>query len=689
MSAGLDRAFSLANVRLAWLRTRTNAESLFKNYFRHIYRAYSLAEESNLTDLRNRLVKDFFEPSHPAKLYFPKKSGLQRTITLLNVEDQIAYQAMVNVVADRLLPQIKQNYFKSVFGHVYAGKGSQFFYRSWKVSYRKFTDALRQAYNDGYKYTASFDLTACYDSIDHYVLRHFLSALKLEPEFCDRLCRYLRHWTTSSGAEPIYQGHGIPQGPLPSGLLAEAVLRYFDHSNPKSSKFRYFRYVDDIRLFSKSEKELRNQLVSLDLRSKQIGLFPQASKIDIHLVVDINEELKTISNPLESVVMTPEPDQDKVRKRLVELSPSFYVKNETRFKYVLGRALPNAKLSQRLLTIFGRQPHLYRSIFNYLAKATKLPKSTSQYSMQLLKQNDYYPAVTASLIEAIRNRIHLAFQRELEEYCLKILRSGKNNNPELRVATVSVLLLSRALKWNQVKFNVNWQREWWVRTMLIGFIDKDVWGEPNYEHLLNILLRDKAVDVAVVAAELVIAEGVTVTKPVRQINEIAQFTLKRAGLIGKVQAGRCLVAEAMSRVLGTPLAAVNWKGVLGRHYKEMRVKVARWRGYEKADATAWINLTDVINDILLDALFRHDGTNIGGYTLGNIGGALASTSRFARKYPALWDAVREVHDKRLASDLSHPITKSTGKATKHIEFKDIRPIKKKLAAGYMELWNSW
>lgn len=76
MSAGIDRAFSLANVRLAWLRTRNNAEPLFKNCFRHIYRAYSLAEESNLTDLRNRLVKDFFDPSHPAKLHFPKKSGL-------------------------------------------------------------------------------------------------------------------------------------------------------------------------------------------------------------------------------------------------------------------------------------------------------------------------------------------------------------------------------------------------------------------------------------------------------------------------------------------------------------------------------------------------------------------------------------------------------------------------------------
>jgi len=410
-------------------------------------------------DLRNRLLKDSYQPTHPAKLRFPKKSGLQRTITLLNVEDQIVYQALVNVVADKLLPQIKPYYHNSVFGHLYAGKGSQFFYRSWRAGYRKFIKALRQAYEDGYMYTASFDLTACYDSIDHTVLKHFLLNLKIEPEFCDRLSRYLRHWTTILSWAPIYQGHGIPQGPVPSGLLAESVLRYFDRNNVKASKFRYFRYVDDIRLFAKSVKELRNQLVDLDVSSKAIGLFPQSSKIDIHKVENIEDEIKSISNPLDEVAQEIEPDQRAVYKRIVELTPALKVQDETRFKYVLGVAAPSAKLSARLLVIVERQPHLFVSIFRHLSKSKTLPKSVSKQCLELLHENDFYPAFTARIVDTLRGRIHPSHHQELVKYCRRALDgSSKNNYPELRAAIVSVLLLAHAITWNQVKFNINWQQ---------------------------------------------------------------------------------------------------------------------------------------------------------------------------------------------------------------------------------------
>jgi hypothetical protein len=691
MPSALDQAFSITNLRLAWLRTRTSNEAWIKSYFRHIYRAYSLTEDDNLNDLRGRLVNDLYQPIHPAKLHRPKPSGIQRTITLLHIEDQIVYQALVNIIANQLLPQVSRYHYSSIFGHIYAGKASPYFYRSWKVGYRKFTNAMRQAFDDGYKYTASFDLTACYDSIDHSVLTHFLLALKLEPEFCQRLCRYLRHWTTnSSSGEPIYHGHGIPQGPLPSGLLAETVLRGFDRSNSKSGRFRYFRYVDDIRLFSKSEKGLREELIDLDLRSKKIGLFPQTSKIGIHKIHDIDDELKSISNPIEYVTLTPEPDQEKVRKRLVELSPSCRVKNETRFKYVLGRATPNARISLRLLNILESQPHLFAAISNHLLKAAKLPMSTSQHCMKLIEESNLYPAFTAALINVLRGRIHPSLERRLEELCKKILSRGRyNNNPELRAAIVSTLLHYRSITWKQVRFNVNWQEEWWVRATLIRNVDQDFWGEPNYEQLLNILLRDEVVDVSIVAAELIIAQGVIVRGPMREIHKVAQFVLRRAGLIGRVQSGRCLVSEIMINTLGSSLNVINWRRLLGRQrYKKFLVKIARWNGYGITDATAWVNLTDVINDMILDILFKHD-TAIGSYTLGKIGSSLSYPSRFSTKYPTLWDAVKEIHDKRLVSDLSHSVTKSTGKATKRIEFRDIRQIKMKLAAGYLELWNKW
>src|SRR5258706_9055668 len=106
MIKALKEAYELKNLRRAWRWLNTNTETQFKNYFRHIYRAYAIAAEENLRDLQKRLVDGTFQPTHATKLYFPKKSGIQRTFTLLTVEDQIVYQALVNVIADRLLPKI-------------------------------------------------------------------------------------------------------------------------------------------------------------------------------------------------------------------------------------------------------------------------------------------------------------------------------------------------------------------------------------------------------------------------------------------------------------------------------------------------------------------------------------------------------------------------------------------------------
>jgi len=211
---------------------------------------------------------------------------------------------------------------------------------------------------------AFFDLTACYDSIDHHVLRHFLKELDLDTEFIDFVLKNLRHWTKADTGNPIYQGHGIPQGPLPSGLLAEVVLSHFDKQRGARRKVKYFRYVDDIRLYAKDERHLRQMIVELDLLSKSIGLFPQSSKIDIREVTDVEGEIKSISNPPEPVYRR-YGFQKIVHKRLKTLTHHYRIEDETRFKYVLARVSPAIATSRRLLRIVRGYPHLYISIFRY------------------------------------------------------------------------------------------------------------------------------------------------------------------------------------------------------------------------------------------------------------------------------------------------------------------------------------
>lgn len=247
------------------------------------------------------LYKSGYLPSTSIRTFMPKANGLSRMYTLLTIEDQIVYQAYANVIAEALLnvSQIKNRYKKSVFGNLYSGKESIFFYQKWQDSYKAYTKSIIKSYERGNKYIASFDLTACYDSINHRLLYDILTKkCHLSDNCAKSFVQLLEKWES---ADRMELGTGIPQGPQASGIVAEAVLAEYDsfiEGLQKNLSFQYFRYVDDIRILAKDEKTVQWVLFLLDVKSKELGLFPQSSKIVIHEVTNIDNEIKRISKPL-------------------------------------------------------------------------------------------------------------------------------------------------------------------------------------------------------------------------------------------------------------------------------------------------------------------------------------------------------------------------------------------------------
>ena len=171
---GLERVFDLKNLRRAYRWILSNPDAQYKSYFRDSYDAFAIASDSQLKWIRQEGLKDRYTVSHASKILTPKPSGTLRPITLLTVEDQIVYQACVNLVAELIKKKTRHRYNKRVFAHLYSGKSSPFFHSKWQKSYDAFSRRIRDAYSKGYKYIANFDLTAFYDSIDHRVLKHFL-----------------------------------------------------------------------------------------------------------------------------------------------------------------------------------------------------------------------------------------------------------------------------------------------------------------------------------------------------------------------------------------------------------------------------------------------------------------------------------------------------------------------------------
>ncbi len=679
--ADLDQLRHPDNLRRAWRWIRSNPDAAYKSYFRPLYQHFAVAEVALLDDLADRLRRDIYEPETACKIFQPKPSGILRPISLLTVEDQIVYQGAVNLIAEKLYPRIVRRYYKQVFGYLYAGKSSVWFYRKWSNGYKAFNEAARQAFAGGFIYTASFDLTACYDSLDHRVLRHFLENLGADQDFCRKVAEWLEKWTATERG--IFHNHGIPQGPLSSGLLSEVVLSHFDDLKLEGVDFRYLRYVDDIRLFAKSEHELRRLLVSLDLLSKDVGLFPQSGKISIHLVRNIEEELKTISNPPENAITRASTDQKKLLKRIEKLTPRYEITNPTRFKYLLAHATPSARLTARLWRILERHPEIYRSVCNYLRRYKKLPRVAAEKLVDQVKTNSLYEAVRAEFIGAADGRLP-ALQDKALAKLIKRSWIPKSMSADFQVAVGRFLMRTGNLSADQITDACRAAPPWWARASLIGPVDPHLLGTSTLQEIAGNGVKDTSKVPALEAAWKAFEIAYVPPGRRRKWNKAAELFMKEVGLIHRSTVSHCGINNAFAK-LDKHIPGANWKNLFSGRYAQAERQAIETVAASGVNITGFANLLDVFNDLLLDAVFLADGT-VGTYTLGKPGSVThTSTSAFAMKYPKTFALVSDVHNARYESMYSHSLIRRTGKPTKKISFKFLPKAKKLIRECATEL----
>lgn len=662
----LNRAWSMENLRLAWQRVRSNPDRNYKSHFRSAYSAYAIADEAQLAHLRDRLRRSIFKPAEACKLYLPKPSGILRPYSLLCVEDQIVYQALANIVAEKLFPHARHLYLKEVFGHLYAGPANLWFYRKWSEGYKAFNKAAERAFAGGYEWAASFDLTAFYDSIDHHVLRRMLAEIGVSRDLSAFLTELLTEWTATSTR--IYHNHGIPQGPLSSGLIAETVLRHFDQNHKTRFDARYLRYVDDIRLFAKQEDDLRHCLVKLDHLSKDIGLFPQSGKIDIHRVTRIEDELKSVSNPPEPALLNRAIDQPELRRRLAELAPGrkgYAVQDPTKFKFLAAHATASLQVADRLWKVYEAAPHYYPQLTRHLAKFETLPLRQAARLSDAIEAQELYPAVRAELIRASKGRYPRDGLRRARTL-IKALWRPRLQQPDLSAAIWSWLQEQRHLTSAQQRYALTHAKPSWLLATLhyeTRWLDM---GAAQRETLLNHSLRSTSADVALAAAWIVGFAKARVVRPIREIHPQAKILLKELGVVRRANMSVCGIRSAIHEMTGQDIA-VDWRKLFAGNYKQAEAQIVMCKGYFKTNATAWVNATDSFIDWLLLALFAAD-PSLGTYQIGNVGG-FTNSARLRAKYPALLSLLNLVHGKRLESHLSHAVTKATQRPTRTIPFR--------------------
>ena len=232
MNSTIEKYFNEENLKLAYNRVVCWPERLVKDRFG--INAFGANLEENCKNLADKLRDGAYVPQKGFKYYEPKSSGTQRTKTLLFIEDALVYQAIANVIANNVYPQLSDTE-DFVYGSVLmpdVAKGVDifkeqnqnfFFFKFWKSLYNKFKNSVIKAIEeDQATYKFETDITGFFDAIPHYNLLLTLSTeFGVEDEILDLLSECFNAW--SGTKESSTPGVGIPQGPVPSSFFANLL----------------------------------------------------------------------------------------------------------------------------------------------------------------------------------------------------------------------------------------------------------------------------------------------------------------------------------------------------------------------------------------------------------------------------------------------------------------------------------
>jgi hypothetical protein len=194
------------------------------------------------------LTQSFSGP--PRAVAWPKARGGYRVVHQLEPLDAIVYVALVHSVASqigksRMGPEVACSYRILVDRSSFFAGGSGF------ARYRNQCEKLSRRY----KYVLTTDISDFYNQI---YLHRVCNALELVANNKSAGAEIERFITKLNNKA----SQGIPVGPAPSVVLAEAVMMDVDQ-HIANEGFDHVRYVDDIRIFSDSKEALERCLESL------------------------------------------------------------------------------------------------------------------------------------------------------------------------------------------------------------------------------------------------------------------------------------------------------------------------------------------------------------------------------------------------------------------------------------------
>lgn len=713
------------NLLLAWERLERAREPAFKWYWRPSLSVALKAKKVILRRIATQLKNDAFRPDDVCLFSEPKPSTLLRHKSILTLGDHLLYQALANVVADRLYAKVKDRYYVNNFGNLYSGPGEKYFLQRWEKGYKAFNNANRKAHKAGQKWLVQFDFASFYDSIGHGVLERLLRELGVGEDVCQLLCKTLLPPWSCAGDDfvklhRIVLDTGIPQGPLPSPIISEVVLAYIDEHMSKLEQVTYLRYADDIRIWGANQEEVRYAAAILDRLARNIGVFPQAKKFAVEEVEDVESVLKEVSIPTdveepddESYEMVEEELKGRNAMKLLWNLVSKLLSHEevepqdvTEFKFLLWSTDTSDAVARRLCELMRAMPHLAEACCYYIERVEKPTPELLDDIIDLVNHYRGYPWMSGRLLrvtwshkkhlttphnQALRPKVaHLMKQTGIRTDCqvqgVAMLMSSELNK----------MSAERLEKW----FN-NDKTSWWAIVHVVLNIGESRVSGTLLRALLIKLLGHANREVARAAAHRLCTLGEHIPNVALDEHDECKTIFHSFGLGTGTPRKFSRINHLYSQILtnsgvncGT-LPKVNWRLLLGSEYDAFDMYATQLYGETRASQdlfcqllfAAWEAVVPCAWTQLKCADINHDT----GKKLDKDKNGVKVPEMFRKntdlriRMPAFCQFMKSLHSLRHHGQASHRKNSFSKLRNRPISFGDMNRLLQELPAAWAEL----
>ena len=478
-------------LKKAWHLARVDAKSKFiQDLF--AYNDFAFDLDRYLEMLRLALQDGTYHPQKLLRIDVPKDTYSVRPGSLIDIRDLIVLYAIIILIAPRLDKQLPDSVYsyrynpdkkrKALFKeleliqYTFLKKKTikiridifHPWYEQWPVFFQKSMYAYEK---ENYLYLALSDIAAYFENINLDILKELLfKYFPKDQKIINLLINILEHWTWPT-KHFLTIRRGIPQGNSISSFLGNIYLLPLDQAFKdfvKKYKIKYFRYMDDIKIFTKKKETAIKAIFKMNEILRELQLNIQGSKTAIKEKKEIGEELfdgrlNTI-NPLIEELQK----QKLTKKRREEI---IIILKDIAEKLNFGQRLTghDLRLFRRLMTGFSLLMEDY--LIDATLQQLKI-NPDARLTRNAFTYLNLFPTeakISNEILIYLESSINLFDYQEA--WLLKILRNSYKNPLKIREYAK--------------KTYSNKKKHWYVRCQAVNIMADAVIGQKSFDRIIK------------------------------------------------------------------------------------------------------------------------------------------------------------------------------------------------------------